>query len=97
MDKRVEDDPRLWTAVLPQALKKYNEKMVHSTIGMTPEEATNPGAEFDVKTNLGIKRIYNRKYPELKKNDSVRVYKKKRSEPRNVSPFGTRMKEKSSA
>ena len=48
LDKRIEDNPRRWKTVLPEVLKKYNEKMVHSTIGMTPEEATNPGAELDV-------------------------------------------------
>jgi len=58
-------------------LKKYNEKMVHSTIGMTPKEATKGSSEFDVKTNLEINRISNRKYPELKLDDKVRVYKKK--------------------
>ena len=44
---------------------------------MTPQDATKPGTEFDVKTNLEIHRISNRKYPELKKNASVKVYKKK--------------------
>ena len=77
LDKRIEDNPRRWTDVLPEVLKKYNEKMVHSTIGMTPEDATKGRSEFDVKTKLEINRISNRKYPELKKNDYVRVYKKK--------------------
>ena len=77
LDKRIEDNPRLWTEVLPEVLKKYNEKMVHSTIGMTPKEATKGSSEFDVKTNLEINRISNRKYPELKLDDKVRVYKKK--------------------
>ena len=77
LDKRIEDNPRIWKTVLPDVLKKYNEKMVHSTIGMTPEEARNPGAEFDVKTNLEIHRISNRKYPELDLGNNVRVYKKK--------------------
>ena len=78
LDKRIEDNPRIWKTVLPEVLKKYNEKMVHSTIGMTPEEARNPGAEFDVKTNLEIHRISNRKYPELNIGNSVKVYKKKK-------------------
>ena len=77
LDKRIEDNPRIWRTVLPEALKKYNEKMVHSTIGMTPQDARNPGAEFDVKTNLEIHRISNRKYPELDLGNNVRVYKKK--------------------
>ena len=77
LDKRIEDNPRLWTEVLPEVLKKYNEKMVHSTIGMTPKEATKGSSEFDVKTKLEINRISNRKYPELKLGSRVRVYKKK--------------------
>ena len=77
LDKRIEDKPRLWTEVLPEVLKKYNEKMEHSTIGMTPKEATKESSEFYVKTRLEINRISNRKYPELKKGDFVRVYKKK--------------------
>jgi hypothetical protein len=77
LDKRIEDKPRIWQTVLPEVLKKYNERMVHSTIGMTPQDATKPGTEFDVKTNLEIHRISNRKYPELKKGDSVKVYKKR--------------------
>jgi hypothetical protein len=44
---------------------------------MTPQDATKPGTEFDVKTNLEIHRISNRKYPELNKGDSVKVYKKR--------------------
>jgi hypothetical protein len=77
LDKRIEDNPRLWTEVLPEVLKKYNEKMEHSAIGMTPKEATKGSSEFDVKTKLEINRISNRKYPELKIGDTVRVYKKK--------------------
>jgi len=45
---------------------------------MTPQDATKPGTEFDVKTNLEIHRISNRKYPELSLGNSVKVYKKKK-------------------
>jgi hypothetical protein len=63
--------------VLPEVLKKYNERMEHSTIGMTPKEATKGSSEFDVKTKLEINRVSNRKYPELNLGNRVRVYKKK--------------------
>jgi hypothetical protein len=77
VDKRMEDAPKIWTEYLPEVLKKYNEKMVHSAIGMTPKEATKPQAEFDVKTKLVVSRISNRKYPELEVGNRVRVYEKK--------------------
>jgi hypothetical protein len=87
LDKRIEDRPRLWTEVLPEVLKKYNEKMVHSSIGMTPEEAKLETSEFDVKTKLEINRISNRKYPPLDINDDVRVYKKKSQFAKERVPF----------
>ena len=77
LDKRIEDNPRIWKTVLPEVLKKYNEKMVHSATGLTPVDATKEENEFYAKTNLEIKRISDRKYPELDVGNHVRVYKKK--------------------
>ena len=56
---------------------KYNEQMVHSATGLTPVDATKEENEFYAKTNLEIKRISDRKYPELNVGNHVRVYKKK--------------------
>ena len=39
-NKRMEDNPKTWTLYLPAVLKKYNEQMVHSATGLTPEDAT---------------------------------------------------------
>jgi transposase InsO family protein len=77
LDKRMEDAPKIWTAYLPDVLKKYNEKMVHSAIGMTPQEAKQETSTFYVKTKLEVNKIKNRKYPPLELNDKVRLYKKK--------------------
>ena len=52
--------------------------MVHSATGLTPEDATQEENEFYAKTNLEVKRISNRKYPELGLGDSVRLYEKKK-------------------
>jgi hypothetical protein len=52
--------------------------MVHSATGLTPEDAKKEENEFFAKTNLEVKRISNRKYPELAVGNRVKVYKKKR-------------------
>jgi len=74
----MEDRPKIWTEYLPEVLKKYNEKMVHSATGLTPEEAKKDTNHLYAKTNLEVKKIKNRKYPELAVGDRVRVYKKKK-------------------
>ena len=73
LDKRMEDNPEIWSLYLPAVLKKYNEQMVHSATGLTPKDATKEENEFYAKTNLEVKRISNRKYPELGLGDSVRL------------------------
>jgi hypothetical protein len=85
LDKRFDNNPRLWNEVLPQVLNKYNEKMVHTTIGMAPEDATKGTSEFDVKTKLEINRISKRKYPDLIMSGCIR---RSRSSPRSEYPFG---------
>jgi len=88
LDKRMEDRPKIWTEYLPEVLKKYNEKMVHSATGLTPAEAKEDTNYLYAKTNLEVKKIKNRKYPELAVGDRVRVYRKKKSAPRSEFPFG---------
>ena len=105
LDKRMEDNPKIWSLYLPAVLKKYNEQMVHSATGLTPEDATKEENEFFAKTNLEVKRISNRKYPELKEGDRVKVYKKKKKgdkehvsfwedEPRRVTDIKTKFGQK---
>jgi len=91
LDKRMEDRPKIWTEYLPEVLKKYNEKMVHSATGLTPAEAKEDTNYLYAKTNLEVKKIKNRKYPELAVGDRVRVYRKKKSAPRSEFPFGRTM------
>ena len=78
IDKRMEDRPKIWTEYLPEVLKKYNEKMVHSATGLTPADAKEDTNYLYAKTNLEVKKIKNRKYPELAVGDRVRVYRKKK-------------------
>jgi hypothetical protein len=51
--------------------------MEHSAIGMTPEEATQPGNEALVKGRLQVKQMNTRRYPEIEVGDKVKYYQKK--------------------
>jgi hypothetical protein len=66
-----------WQTILPEILKQYNTKMVHSAIGMTPEEATQPGNEAVVKGRLQVKQMNTRRYPEIHVGDEVKYFQKK--------------------
>ena len=53
--------------------------MVHSTIKMTPDEATNSSNSIDVHSNIELQASLTRKYPELDIGSSVKLYTKKTS------------------
>ena len=55
-----------------------NNKMINRTIGMTPEQATDPKNEAHVRAMLEINAIRKRKYPDIKIGDRVKIYKKKK-------------------
>ena len=46
---------------------------------MTPNEARKPANQLQVKINLELKRRHDRKYPEIKVGDKVKLYKKKKT------------------
>ena len=75
--QRVEKTNRKWYDVLGPVLLVYNNKMVHSAIKMTPNEARKPTNELNVKLNLHLNRTKLRKYPNISVGDSVRLYRKK--------------------
>lgn len=79
LDNRIKREVKWWTSYIPEVLKKYNNKMIHASTGMTPNEAKKEENDFDVRTNLEIKRINGRKYPELNIGDKVRIYKKRKA------------------
>jgi hypothetical protein len=76
IDQGKVENPQCIDFVYPIMLT-YNNKMVHSSIKMTPNEATKPGNAIDVKTNIQLQATFTRKYPELEVDSSVKIYKKK--------------------
>ena len=65
-----------WKKHYKPIVEHYN-KTKQDTINMTPEEATNPQNEFDVKTNLEIKARHDRKWEPLEVGDTVRGFRKR--------------------
>jgi hypothetical protein len=77
LDKRMEHNAKPWNEYLTAVLNKYNNKHKHRTTGMTPSEAKLPQNHMHVKAQLEVHRISNRKYPEIKIGDRVKIYRKK--------------------
>ena len=55
----------------------YNNKMIHSSIKMTPYEATKPSNAIDVNSTIELQASFTRAYPELDIGSNVKIYKKK--------------------
>ena len=51
IDQGKQEHPQ-WTDFMYQIMLNYNNKMIHSSVKMTPYEATKPSNAIDVKTNL---------------------------------------------
>ena len=66
-----------WIDLLPKVVQLYNEKHVHSTISMTPRQAKDPSNRLQVYLNIRKKAQFNKSYPILHENDSVRTAIKK--------------------
>ena len=66
-----------WVDILPDILKEYNNKMVHSSHNFTPAQARQPRNTVIIKGRLEVNKISNRKYPEIEVGDKVRVFKSK--------------------
>jgi hypothetical protein len=66
-----------WVDFVYPIMLTYNYKMIHSSIKMTPNEATKPSNSVDVKSNIELQASFTRKYPELEVGSSVKIYKKK--------------------
>jgi hypothetical protein len=71
----LEIDQQEWVSLLPSVLKKYNNTE-HSTIGMSPNQATQGNDNIEIWLNINNKANFNRKYPPLFKGSEVRVYVK---------------------
>ncbi len=85
MDDKLEDDrfrdeepESYWKKHYQEAVDHYDKENKQDTINITPEDATKPENEYDVKTNLEIKARRDREYPELEVGDIVRKFNKER-------------------
>jgi hypothetical protein len=61
-----------------QVLLTYNNKLIHSSTKMTPQNASKPSNEVDVKSNLELRAKRNRTYPPLAIGDSVKIRRKRK-------------------
>ena len=81
--KRVEADEKKgkeniqWIDYNFEILITYNQKMEHSSIGMTPAEALKEKTNYNVKLKMAVDAIRTRKSPEINIGDEVKFYRKK--------------------
>jgi hypothetical protein len=76
IDQRKVENPQ-WVDFVYPIMLTNNNKMVHSSIKMTPNEARKPSNAIDVKTNIQLQATFTRKYPELEVGSNVKIFKKK--------------------
>jgi hypothetical protein len=78
--KRVDNakEPVQWSDLIFEILITYNNKIVHTTTGLTPSEARLPKNRLTVWTNTYIKSKQTRIYPELSIGDKVKILRKKK-------------------
>ena len=78
-----------WYSYIPQIMVTYNTILDHSSLGMTPKNASRESNAVDVKTHLELKAIKNRKYPELSIGDTVHIRRKRKvGEKERFAPWG---------
>ena len=70
-------DDKQWTDYIFEILLTYNNKLVHRTIGMTPDEARQKKNALEALINIFIHSKHTRNYPELKQGDRVKILRKK--------------------
>ncbi len=64
-----------WVELVPIVLKYYNNK-THSTIGMSPVHALDPGNNLELYIHIKSKATFKRRNPPLKRGDEVRTFLK---------------------
>jgi len=90
LDKRIENDHDenvQWTKYIYPILLTYNNKMVHSSTGFTPNDARKPQNELNVYLNMELKAKHNRKYPEINIGDRVFIYMKRKANQKSHVPL----------
>ena len=78
-------DTDKWTSQLEAVVNKYNSTE-HTTIKMSPNEARKEGNKLTVSYNIWDKAKRDRKYPELKVGDDVRVMLRKDNKTKGTDP-----------
>ena len=66
-----------WGNYIYEILLTYNNKLVHSSTGFTPNEARKPKNEIDVKLQLINGAKHTRNYPMLEVGSKVKILRKK--------------------
>ena len=66
-----------WIDFVYPILLTYNNKMVHSSVEMTPYQATKPSNAIDVNYTIELQASFTRNYPEREIGSSVKMYNKK--------------------
>ena len=65
----------------------YNNKMVHSSTGLTPSEARQPQNELTAYLNMTLKAKHNRIYPGINIGDMVFIYMKRKANQQSHVPL----------
>ena len=81
-----------WVDYIFQIMLTYNNKNEHNSINMTPVEATKEDKQLDVKLNLELKAKRDRKYPDLKIHDKVKIMLKYNKMKKEHNPLYSDMK-----
>ena len=74
-----------WVDVIADVVDKYN-RQPHTTIGLSPNQATKPGNEMFVRYNIFDKAKSGRKWPPLSVGDKVRMKLIKKNTAKGYDP-----------
>ncbi len=75
---KVKTDKPQWHDYIFQIMLTYNNKLKHSSTNKTPNDARKDSHQADVKANLEIRALTNRRYPILNVGDKVKIMRKKK-------------------
>ena len=77
--QRIEKTGQSWKELLYPVLLVYNNKLIHNVTKMTPADAMNKSNQLQVRLrlNLELRRTHLRLYPNIRVDDTVKVFKKK--------------------
>ena len=75
---KVKTENPQWHTCIFQIMLTYNNKLKHSSTGKTPEDARRETHQVDVKANLEIRALKNRRYPIINVGDEVKIMRKKK-------------------